>query len=260
VDVRGTSILTAHVLRCMRLNIREDSQGVSGAVCIATAHTRGLNARTRAMAGTLSAGASPRDYSASCWSGCRRCPGGVGATPLCWRQPRGWETAGMMTAGAAALAPTSVAMASGTRRSPFESLRNHATLRVRSGQVESRYRELAHHRPPPQPAALLVDHPSCRALVGSTLGHGGIRADCKRLHNAQVVPTLSVRRVTSRSTTSHRRRRAPMQTDHGCGRHDLDRLPPVRPHAREQHPEQPIARTEAQSLRGGSLQHGELMP
>jgi hypothetical protein len=42
-------------------------------------------------------------------------------------------------------------------------------------------------------------------------------------------------------------------------RHDLHRLPPGRPDAREQHPEQPIDPPEARSL-GRSVQHGKLMP
>ena len=54
--------------------------------------------------------------------------------------------------------------------------------------------------------------------------------------------------------------RAPMPTHDGGGRHDLHRPPPVRPDAREQHPEQPIDRTKARSFRGGPLEHGELMP
>ena len=54
--------------------------------------------------------------------------------------------------------------------------------------------------------------------------------------------------------------RAPMPTHHGGGGDDLDRLPPVWPDVREQHPEQPIDRTEARSFRGGPLQHGKLMP
>ena len=54
--------------------------------------------------------------------------------------------------------------------------------------------------------------------------------------------------------------RATMPTHHGGGRHDLNRLPPVRPDAREQHPEQPVDRTKARSFWGGPLQHGELMP
>jgi hypothetical protein len=37
---------------------------------------------------------------------------------------------------------------------------------------------------------------------------------------------------------------APVPTHHGGRRHYLNRLPPVRPDAREQHPEQPIERTE----------------
>jgi hypothetical protein len=53
--------------------------------------------------------------------------------------------------------------------------------------------------------------------------------------------------------------RAPMPTHHSGRCHDLDRLPPARPDAREQHPEQPIDRTKASSFRGGPLQHVELM-
>ena len=53
--------------------------------------------------------------------------------------------------------------------------------------------------------------------------------------------------------------RAPMPTHHGGGRHYLYRLPPVRPDAREQDPDQPIDRTKARPFRGGSLEHGELM-
>ena len=40
---------------------------------------------------------------------------------------------------------------------------------------------------------------------------------------------------------------------------DLHRLPPVQPDTPEQHPDQPIGRTEARSFRGALLQHGELM-
>ena len=54
--------------------------------------------------------------------------------------------------------------------------------------------------------------------------------------------------------------RAPMPTDDGGGRHDLHGPVPVRPEAREQHPDQPIDRTKAPSFRRGSLEHGELMP
>jgi hypothetical protein len=54
--------------------------------------------------------------------------------------------------------------------------------------------------------------------------------------------------------------RAPMPTHDGGGCHDLHRLTPVRPDAREQYPEQAIDRTEARSSRGGPLQHRELMP
>jgi hypothetical protein len=51
-----------------------------------------------------------------------------------------------------------------------------------------------------------------------------------------------------------------MPPDDGIRRHDLHRLPPVWPDAREEHPEQPIDPTEAWSFRGGSSQHAELMP
>ena len=51
-----------------------------------------------------------------------------------------------------------------------------------------------------------------------------------------------------------------MPPHHGGGRHDLHRLPPAWPDIREQHPEQPIDRTEARSFRSGPLQHSELMP
>ena len=54
--------------------------------------------------------------------------------------------------------------------------------------------------------------------------------------------------------------RATMPTHHAGGRDDLHRLPPVRPDAREQHPESPVDRTKARLFGGGSLQHGELMP
>ena len=54
--------------------------------------------------------------------------------------------------------------------------------------------------------------------------------------------------------------RAAMPTHDRGRRHDLHRLPPVRPDDREQHPEQPIERTEARSFRGGPLQYSDLMP
>ena len=44
------------------------------------------------------------------------------------------------------------------------------------------------------------------------------------------------------------------------GRDDMHRRPPVWPDAREQHPKDPIDRTEARSFRRGPLQYGELMP
>ena len=53
--------------------------------------------------------------------------------------------------------------------------------------------------------------------------------------------------------------RAPMPTDDSSGRHDLYGAPPVRPDAREQHPDQPIDRTKAWPFRSGALEHGELM-
>jgi hypothetical protein len=52
----------------------------------------------------------------------------------------------------------------------------------------------------------------------------------------------------------------PMPTHDGGGRHDLNCVSPVRPDLREQHPEQPIDRTEARSGGSRPLQHGELMP
>src|SRR5687767_11869764 len=42
-----------------------------------------------------------------------------------------------------------------------------------------------------------------------------------------------------------------MPTDDGVRRHNLHRLPPGWPDAREKHPEQPIDPTEARSFRGG---------
>jgi hypothetical protein len=54
--------------------------------------------------------------------------------------------------------------------------------------------------------------------------------------------------------------RAPMPADDRGGRHDLHGAPPVRPDAREQHPDQPIDWPKARPFRGGSLEHGELMP
>jgi hypothetical protein len=50
-----------------------------------------------------------------------------------------------------------------------------------------------------------------------------------------------------------------MPTDDGGGRHDLHNLAPVRPEAREPHPDQPIDWTKARPFRRGSLEHGELM-
>ena len=43
-------------------------------------------------------------------------------------------------------------------------------------------------------------------------------------------------------------------------RHDLHCPPPVRPDARERHPDQPINRTKARPFRGGPLKDRELMP
>jgi hypothetical protein len=51
-----------------------------------------------------------------------------------------------------------------------------------------------------------------------------------------------------------------MRTHHGGSRHDLHRLPPVWPDAREQHPEQAIDRAEARTFQSRLLQHGELVP
>jgi hypothetical protein len=52
--------------------------------------------------------------------------------------------------------------------------------------------------------------------------------------------------------------RAPMSTDDVAGV-TICIAPPVRPDAREQ-PDQPIDCTKVRSFRGGSLEHGELMP
>ena len=54
--------------------------------------------------------------------------------------------------------------------------------------------------------------------------------------------------------------RAPMPTHHRGGRDDLHGPPPVWPDGREQHPEQPIDRTEPRSFPCGALQHRKLMP
>lgn len=54
--------------------------------------------------------------------------------------------------------------------------------------------------------------------------------------------------------------RTPMPTHDRRRRHDLHRVPPVRPDARKQHPEEPVDRAEARSPRCGPWQDGALMP
>jgi hypothetical protein len=56
------------------------------------------------------------------------------------------------------------------------------------------------------------------------------------------------------------RERAPMPSNDGGWRHNLNRLPPAWPDAREQYPEEPFEWTEAWSPWGGPLQYSELMP
>jgi hypothetical protein len=50
-----------------------------------------------------------------------------------------------------------------------------------------------------------------------------------------------------------------MPAHDGVGRDDLDGVSPVRPHPREQHPQQTIDVTEARAPRRLALEDGELM-
>jgi hypothetical protein len=94
---------------------------------------------------------------------------------------------------------------------------------------------------------------------------GAPQSEVRLTHSANQDPEVRCQR---RPTDAARSRvpspicgeRAAMPTHDRGRRHDLHRLPPVRPDDREQHPEQPIERTEARSFRGGPLQYSELMP